>query len=117
MVERQVLPNHIQEFVDNNPDAEKFLELFQATKKDIDLKTELNVKELVIVNKIRIMSEFLISKKLSPIYSDYINSHMRLRVSTDRKSRGEFVDIHKKDRFEQNLKKFGDFKNLTDSKS
>lgn len=55
---------------------------------------------------------FLDSKGLVPIYQQYYNNFMHLRVSKDRKGRSEYVDIHRKDNSDSTLNKLNNFKNI-----
>lgn len=114
---KEELPNHIKEYFDNIGNEEKFLEIFEATDENIDLRTEIDIQEIVVLNKLRTFMIFLKEKKLDTLYNSFFHSYLRLKVSNERKSRTEFVDIHRKERFEQNLKRYGDFKNLFDAKS
>lgn len=108
------LPNHVEEYLKNNVGENAFRDLFEATEDNIDLRTELNENEVDCVNKIFVNNQFLNSKfKDSNIYKSFLINYLRLKVSFNRGSRIEFVDVNKKDRFEQNLKTFGNFSNLS----
>lgn len=107
------LPNHIEEYLKNNVGENAFRDLFEGTEENIDLRTELNENEVDCVNKIFINNEFLKAKLGSDIYHEFLINYMRLKVSFNRGSRVEFVDINRKDRFEQNLQRFGNFANLS----
>ena len=114
MTKEKTLLNPIEEFIKNNTEQEPtFQTLFEIDdKENVDLKTDLSTQEIVLINKIK-MNDLFIKNNLgySP-YSEFLISYMRLKVSKDRKSREEFVDINRKERFEKDLKKFGDFSNL-----
>lgn len=114
---RPVLPNHIKEYVDSIGNEEKFLELFEAKDDNVDLRTDLELPEIIVLNKLRTFIIFLKERDLDTMYTQFFTSYLRLKISNERKSRGEFVDIHRKERFEQNLKRYGDFKTLFESKS
>lgn len=105
--------NHIEEYVKENIKDDNFKDLFEATSENVDLRTDLSSDELVIINKVKINNLFLLDKIGFDIYSSFVESYLRLKISYDRKSRSEFVDINRKDRFEQNLQRFGNFQNLT----
>lgn len=105
------LPNHIEEYFDSSSSKAEFIELFEADEDDIDLKTDLSHPEIVVVNAIIFNHTFLEKKNIPSPYS-WIAKYLRLKVSCDRKSRAEFVDINKKERFENNLDKFNSIANL-----
>lgn len=107
------LPNHIEEYLKDNVGENAFRDLFEATDENVDLRTELNENEVDCVNKIFINNEFLKSKLGGDVYKSFLINYLRLKVSFNRGSRIEFVDVNKKDRFEQNLKTFGNFSNLS----
>lgn len=107
------LPNHIEEFMDSKAKRSDFVDLFEAKEDNVDLRTDLSHPEIVLVNILQINAEFMNKKGLDGnIYQRFINGYKRLKVSLDRKSRAEFVDINKKERFESNLDKFNSFANL-----
>lgn len=113
------LINPIESYFNNKHNTAEFIELFEGTEENIDLRTDLEHEEIILTNIIKMNGEYL--KDLDEafkdnIYTRFINSYMRLKVSLDRKSRGEFVDINKRERFENNLHKFNALKDLTDIK-
>lgn len=107
------LSNPIEEYVKNNVGENAFRDLFEANEDNVDLRSELNAHELDCVNKIFINNLYLKSKIGFDIYSKFLNNYLRLKISYNRGSRIEFVDVNKKDRFEQNLKSFSNFSNLS----
>lgn len=112
-----ILKNPLEEYFKNNADKEStFQELFEATPLNVDLRTDLSIKELVILNKIKMNCIFLDERIKTEIYQNFFNQYLRLKISKDRLSRAEFVDINRRERFEQNLQKFGNFKALADIK-
>lgn len=106
------MPDHIEEYVIKNSQRSSFLDLFEAKADDVDLKTDLTIHELILVNKIKCNNEYLKNHKLSSPYSYFLENYMRLKFSMDRKSRAEFVEINRKDNLEKNLKKFSEFTNI-----
>lgn len=114
MVEdKKELPNHIEEFMDSKSKRSDFIDLFEAKEDNVDLRTDLTHQEIVLTNVLQLNGDFMKSKGMDGnIYQRFINGYKRLKVSLDRKSRGEFVDINKKERFESNLEKFNTFANL-----
>lgn len=112
-----ILKNPLEEYFKNNIDKDStFQELFEATPQNVDLRTDLNIKELVILNKIKMNCIFLDERIKTEVYQGFFNQYLRLKISKDRLSRAEFVDINRRERFEQNLQKFGNFKALADIK-
>jgi hypothetical protein len=114
------LINPIESYFNNKHNVSEFIELFEATGQNVDLRTDLTHEEIILVNIIKMNGEYLKSLDEEAfkdnIYTQFINSYMRLKISLERKSRGEFVDINKRERFENNLHKFNALKDLTDIK-
>jgi hypothetical protein len=111
------LSNPIEEYFKSNCDKEStFQDLFEATPENVDLRTDATIQEIVILNKIKQNCLFLQDKISSEIYQRFFNQYLRLKISKDRLSRVEFVDINRKERFEKDLQKFGNFKALADIK-
>lgn len=111
-----ILPNHVEEYISQNLGEQNFIELFEATDENVDLRTDVTHEELILINKLLVNNQFLKSKGLGTPYSDFINHYLRLKVSKDRLSRAEFVDINRKERFEQNMSRFNNLKQLMDVK-
>lgn len=110
----KALDNPINEYINENPDGEStFQDLFEATNDNVDLRTDLTIQEIVVVNKIKVVDKFIKEKISSFVYNDFLHYYLRFKISLDRKSRGEFVDINRKERFEQNLQRFGNFSALS----
>lgn len=112
MIQKDILKNPFEEYFKEKVGENNFLELFEANKQDVDLKTDLTIFEIIIINKLRVDNIFLDDKMKFPLFDDFLDNYLRLKISLDRKSRMEFVDINRKDRFEQNLQRFGNFSNL-----
>lgn len=114
MSDLKLLPNHVEEYVQNNVGENAFRDLFEATDDNIDLRSDLNDNEVDCVNKINANNRFLMSclNVNGDIYSDFLISYMRFKVSFNRLSRTEFVGVNRKDHLEQNLTKMGAFSNL-----
>lgn len=96
--EQKLLPNHIQDYfvkVEGNKQAVHSRELFQADKSNVDVKTDLSWKEIVLINKLIFNNEFLKKKGLKPVYESFLDHYMRLKISLDRKSRTEFVAVNR----------------------
>ena len=111
--------NHIEEYFSNkesNRDVLVSKELFKAERKDVDIRTDLKDKEIVLVNKL-IFNNFLLRKyKVFPVFDEFINEYMRLKISLDRKSRGEFVTMNRGDKTQDLLSGMSDFSNIMQSK-
>jgi hypothetical protein len=105
--------NPIEYKFDNLTNDDVSLNLF--TPKDLVLKTELNQKELVVLNCL-VIENSLIKDDLKgfDLFGGFIDSFMKHKVSLDRKSRREFVDINKKDRFDDKVSTMSNIKNLVD---
>lgn len=96
--QRQDMSNHIEEYFAEGSQSKEVItskELFRATREDVDVKTDLGIKEIVLINKLLFNNELLKAHKLDGVYSDFLNSYLRLKISLDRKSRGEFVDMNR----------------------
>lgn len=92
-----VMPDNISEYFankDKNQEVSIPKELFDATKLNIDLKTDLNFKEIKVINKALYIDEYLIKAGLKPIYFFYVEKWLRLKVSFERNSRKEYVSIN-----------------------
>ena len=59
----------------------------------IESFSSLKTGEIIAVNNGKIVAERI--KKYSTVLYDWINKHLKLKISEDRKSREEFVDINK----------------------
>lgn len=106
------LPNHIEEYLKESVGENAFRDLFEAEDENVDLRTHLNADELVIANKIYANNMYLLQKLGIDIYGDFLINYLRYKISYERLSRSEFVDINRKDRFEQSLGAVNTFANL-----
>lgn len=92
------MSDHIEEYFAETSQSKEVLtskELFKAAKEDVDIKTDLSIKEIVLINKLMFNNEMLRKRGLKPVYNDFLHNYMRLKISLDRKSRGEFVDMNR----------------------
>jgi len=90
--------NHIEEYFSNKENNKEVLtskELFKADKKDVDVRTDIVWKEIVLVNKLMYNNLLLTKYKLIPCFDDFVTEYMRLKISMERKSRTEFVDMNR----------------------
>lgn len=116
---RKQMPNHIQEYfakIEGSKEAFHSRELFKASREDVDIKTDLSIQEIVLINKLLFNNELLKKSKLNPIYQDFLYNYMRLKISLDRKSRGEFVSINKVDHTDEATNLLSNLSNINSSK-
>jgi hypothetical protein len=100
---RKQLPSHIDEYFTDSQLQENthYKELFSADEKaDLDLKTEINDDEIRAIATLHFNDVFLQDIGVKPIFVEFYNKFMRLKISRDRKSRSEYVEINKKSREE-----------------
>ena len=114
------MPNHIQDYfasVEGNKQQFHSRELFKAEKDDVDVKTDITIDEIINIAKLKWNDEFLESKELKPVFRTYLNNFMRLKISLDRKSRGEFVSVNRgADNIEQASALASNFANINNTK-
>lgn len=89
-------------------DLEVLKELFSI--KNVETKTELSPKQIVLINQKRIISKLLGWQSLDESLDDF----MLLMISNQRKGRAEFVDGFKSDREQKQAPAKGFFSGLTD---
>lgn len=113
------MPNHIQEYfakVEGTKEMFNSRELFRAEKENVDIKTDLTFKEISYINTLMFNNWVLKSAGLYPIYEIFLEKYMRLKISLDRKSRGEFVSINRGDKTEEAVGLLSSLSNITNSK-
>jgi len=113
------LPDNIDEYftkIEGSKEAFHSRELFKAEKKDVDIKTDLLWKEIVLINKLIFNNSCLKEAGLVPVFEDFIYNYMRLKISLDRKSRGEFVSINRGDKTEEATQLLSNLSNITGAK-
>ena len=111
--------NHIEEYLkqqEENPKVKSSKELFTAKKEDIDLKTDLTIEEIHYINVLMVNDEFLKSKGLKPVFKIFYEEFMRLKVSLNRQSRGEFVRINTEQRADELLANANNLNSIIKSK-
>jgi hypothetical protein len=92
------MSDHIEEYFVRQGENKEVLtskELFRADADNVDVKTELDDVEIKIINRMKFNNAYLKSKGLNTIYTDVINNYLRLKISRERKSRVEFVDMNR----------------------
>lgn len=112
------MKNHIEEYFANQnqtPKENVSKELFKGDK-DIDLKTELEWREITLISILKYNNDMLVSHGLKPAWNNYLNDYMRLKVSLKRKSREEFVSMHKNDNTDETLEKVSNISNIMGAK-
>lgn len=88
--------NPIEEYFKDRGSAElKRDELFEADDENIDIKTDLSEERISFINTLYENDLFLINRGLKPVFKTYYEKHLRLLISKERKSRGEFVEVNK----------------------
>jgi len=111
------MSDNIEEYfakVEGTKQAFHSRELFQAEENSIDLKTDLSNEEISLINVLSYNDEILKSKGLKPVFSPFIYKYMRLKVSKDRLSRMEFVNVNKVNSNEDILNVASNLKNITE---
>jgi len=111
--------NPIDEYfnkIETSRDSVNAKNIFSADNENLELKTELKIREIVILNNLKMNDIFLTNRGLSPVFSEFIKSYERLKISLDRKSRGEFVSINKQNTTEDAISQMSNFSNIIGSK-
>lgn len=92
-------------------------ELFKADSKDVDIKTDLQLREIMLLNVGYWNNDYLERHGLKPIYRSFLDKHLRFKISLDRKSRSEFVDINRSKTDEKEIiSTMSNIKNITEAK-
>jgi len=92
------MSNHIEEYFADASQSKEVLtskELFKALPEDVDIKTDLSLQEIVLIGKLKFNNLLLKESGLNPVYTEFLQHYLRLKISLDRKSRGEFVDMNR----------------------
>lgn len=113
------MPDHIKTYLAKTEGSKEALHsgiLFNASEKDIDLKTDVDPQEIVEINILMANDRFLKQQKLQPVYEKYLYGLMRLKVSKDRLSRKEFVDVNRGDNAEKVLDIASNIQNISKAK-
>lgn len=109
--------NHIDEYFlknDNNTTAIASKELFKG--ENIELRTDLKDEEIVLINSMMFNNKILKEIGCEEVFNPFINNFMRLKVSKDRKSRGEFVSINKQNDANDVISSMGNIGNVMNSR-
>lgn len=91
------LPNHIEEyFADTgNKESESAQVLFKGRDDHIEQMTELNTVQIESANALLHNDQYLAEFGIQQIFTPYVKRFFKLQVSKERKSRGEYVQVHK----------------------
>lgn len=109
------LPDDIQAyFTQLNTDAKMNAssEIFNSKDDQLDFRTEVSEQEIAKIVSMRRNDTELAEYGIKPVYKDIIRNFERLRISKERKSRSEFVNINKSDNTDQVLSRIGDASNI-----
>jgi hypothetical protein len=99
------VPRVVSEYFEDVNDVRKhthYDELFNANKENVDLQTQLSEEELRAVAVLQTNDKYLFEKGVRGVYANYIQSFMRLKISLDRQSRKEYVEVNKNENQELN---------------
>lgn len=113
------MPNHIDEYFkeqEQNSKVRSSRELFTAENKDIDLKSDLSIEEIHLINVLMVNDLVLGKAGLIPIFGMFYSEFMRLKISKDRLSRQEFVKINSEEKTSDLLDKAGNLSNIASSR-
>ena len=113
------LPDHIDEYFKEQEQNLKMFssrELFSAKNDDIDLKTDLGLEEIKLINTMIVNDMFLVKRGLIPVFSMYYSKYMRLKVSKDRLSRQEFVRINSEQHADELIQNASNIMGITGGK-
>jgi len=110
---RTSLNPHFDEYFDRVNESEGIRlgkEIFKANVKDVDIKTDLNTKEIYHINALKMIDKMLEECGVGSVYNIFYDDYFRLKISKDRLSRGEFVKVtaqDKSDNLLEGAKSFG----------
>ena len=113
------ISNHIEEYFTKTEGSKDLIvskEIFNAENENIDLKTDLTIEEIKLLNTLIYNNKLLISRGLKPVYEPFINAYMRLKISLKRQSRGEYVDINRNNDISKGLQDLSNAKELVKDK-
>jgi len=111
--DRTSLNPHFDEYFDKVHEGEGVRlgkEIFKANNEDVDIKTDLNTKEIYHINALKMIDKMLEEHGVGNVYNIFYDDYFRLKISKDRLSRGEFVKVTAQDKSENLLegaKSFG----------
>ncbi|MFW6272659.1 MAG: hypothetical protein ACOC2U_02625 [bacterium] len=112
-MDKESLNPHFEEYFDkvNEDNSVKIgKEIFKASADDVDIKTDLNTKEIYHINALKMIDKMLEKFGVGKVYNMFYDDYFRLKISKDRLSRGEFVKVTAQDKTDNLLegaKSFG----------
>jgi len=112
-MDKESLNPHFEEYFDkmNQSDNERVAkELFKVEKENVDIKTDLNSTEIYHINSMKMLDQMFLQYGIGPVFNLFYDDYLRLKISKDRQSRGEFVKVSAQDKSENLLegaKSFG----------
>lgn len=111
--DKESLNPHFDEYFDKINEGEGVRigkEIFRADSDDVDIKTDLNTKEIYHINALKMLDKMFVEHGINPVYSLFYDDYLRLKISKDRLSRSEFVKVtaqDKSDNLLEGAKSFG----------
>jgi len=112
--------NPIEEYLLNNDENSNNLiskEIFEVDNlENLDFKTDLSDNDIKNISCMHYNDLFLKKIGFKPIFINYYIKFMKLRISKDRQSRSEFVNINKTSNEDETLTKLNEFTSIKDSK-
>lgn len=95
--------------------SDNSLELF--AEGDVTLKTDLINKEMVLVNALHVENKLIKESLGFDVFGEFLSSFKRHKVSLDRKSRSEFVDVNLRNSLDRDISRASNLKNLVESRN
>jgi hypothetical protein len=115
---KKKLVNPIEEYFAHKEGNKEYLisrEIFKASE-DVDIKTDLEREEIGLITTLQYNNQILKNAGLSPVYEKFLTNYMRLKISLNRQSRKEFVDMNKGDKTDDVLKGMADLSTIEKTK-
>lgn len=109
------MKNHIEEFF-SDQEKGSGTELFRVDDSNSDIKSEVTEGELRLINVLKMNDDYLKRNGLRPLFSMYYKNFLRLKISLERKGRGEFVAVNRRDNSDETIAKFGALGNIMNAK-
>lgn len=98
------LKNPVEEYVkEQRSESESAQVLFKGDEKHIEQMTELNTGQIESANALLHNDLYLSEFGIGTIFTPYVKRFFKLQVSKERKSRGEYVNVHKAELEQQRL--------------
>lgn len=101
----KVVEEYFVNLEDNKGKVNHYEEIFNPQEENIDLQTEVTDKEISSIATLKTFDNLLEAKGIGTVYAKYLNYMLRLKISKDRKSRGEYVDVNKNKQEENEIAK------------